>query len=258
MLETPKLQTEGRTLTLPVRTKKPRKHGITAITDLGVPCGELSNILENYHSFIDIAKLGIGSAYLEPALKRKLAIYSEYKIPVYFGGTLFEKYVLQGKLDDYLVFLNKLGITWIEVSNGTIAMKPDEISSVIHRLKDTFHVLAEVGSKDESEDLSQDEWRAIAEQFLQAGCSYVVLEGRNTGDSGIYSPDGTLRSQLIENILEGVNPERLIFEAPSTHSQSQLVNLLGSNVNMGNIFLRNLLLVESQRQGLRSETFYIE
>ena len=252
-----KMDAEGRTLNLPVRTKKPRKNGITAITDLGVPCGELADILENYHSFVDIAKLGIGSAYLEPALQKKISIYSEYGIPVYFGGTLFEKYFFQGKLDDYLFFLNKLGITWLEVSDGTITMKPDEFPAIISRLKDNFNVLAEVGKKDEAEDLKQEEWLSLTEQAIGAGCHYVVLEGRNTGDSGIYSADGTLRKQLVEKIIEVVNPERLIFEAPSTHSQSQLINVLGNNVNMGNIFLRNLLLMESQRQGLRSETFYI-
>jgi len=251
------LEAEGRTLNLPARTKKPRKTGITAITDLGMPCGELVHILENYHSFVDIAKLGIGSAYLEPALQRKIAIYSEYEIPVYFGGTLFEKYFFQEKLDDYLFFLDKLGITWIEVSNGTIKMKHDEMSANISRLKDNFNVLAEVGSKDESDDLKDKEWLSITEQVLKAGCLYVVLEGRNTGDSGIYSADGTLRKQLVKKITEVVDQKRIIFEAPSTHSQSQLVNFLGNNVNMGNVFLRNLLLVESQRQGLRSETFYI-
>jgi len=250
------MDNEGRTLILPVRTKKPREHGVTAITDLGVPCGELAHILENYHSFVDIAKLGIGSAYLEPALPKKIAIYSEYGIPVYFGGTLFEKYFFQGKLDDYLFFLNKLGITWLEVSDGTITMKPNDFPAIISRLKDNFNVLAEVGKKDEAEDFKQDEWLSLTEQAIEAGCLYVILEGRNTGDSGIYSADGTLRQQLVKKIIEVVSPERLIFEAPSTHSQSQLINVLGNNVNMGNIFLRNLLLVESQRQGLRSETFY--
>lgn len=251
------MEAEGRTLSLPVRTKKPREHGITAITDLGVPCGELEHILENYHSFVDIAKLGIGSAYLEPALQKKIAIYSEYGIPVYFGGTLFEKYFFQGKLDDYLFFLDKLGITWLEVSDGTITLKPDEFPAIISRLKDNFNVLAEVGKKDDAEDLKEDEWLSLTEQALAAGCLYVVLEGRNTGDSGIYSADGTLRTQLIKKLTEVVNPKQLVFEAPSTGSQSQLINALGSNVNMGNIFLRNLLLVEAQRQGLRSETFYI-
>ncbi len=249
------MEDEGRTLILPVRTNKPRKTGITAITDLGVPCGELAHILENYHSFVDIAKLGIGSAYLEPALEKKIAIYSDYGIPVYFGGTLFEKYFSQNKLDDYLFFLKKLGITWIEVSDGTIPMKSDETLAIISRLKDNFNVLAEVGKKDASDDLKEEEWVTLTEQVLNAGSLYAILEGRNSGDSGIYSAEGHLRQQLVEKIIEVVDPKRLIFEAPSSHSQSQLVNFLGNNVNMGNIFLRNLLLVESQRQGLRSETF---
>lgn len=250
------LHMEGQTLTLPVRDAKPRKYGITSVTDIGIPCGELSNILETYHNLIDIAKLGIGSAYIDPALRDKIAIYSKYEIPVYFGGTLFEKYYYQGKLDDYLIFLNRLGINYVEISNGTSDIEPEKMTEIISRLNCNFNVLAEVGKKEQANDFTLDEWVSVTKQFLEAGCHYAILEGRNTGKNGIYKPDGTLRQKLINMVTEAVDQKRVIFEAPRTQNQSQLINLFGNNVNIGNVFLRDILQVESQRQGLFSETFF--
>lgn len=258
MNESERFRRRGRTLDLPVRSEKPRKYGITSVIDLGIPSIELVNILESYHYFVDNAKLGIGSAYLEPHLKKKIQIYGEYGIPVYFGGTLFEKYYYQGKLDDFLILLNGLGITMIEVSCGTIDIKPDEMVELISRLSSDFIVFAEVGKKKEEENFSLKEWVSITRQFLEAGCDYAILEGRNTGDGGIYEVDGKLRKTLVQMIIEEVDHKRIVFEAPNTQSQSQLINLFGSNVNMGNVSLHNLLLVESQRQGFRSETFHVD
>ncbi|MGL1932258.1 MAG: phosphosulfolactate synthase [Desulfotalea sp.] len=249
---------EGRTLSLPLRTEKPRFYGTTSVTDLGTNYEELSGLLDNYQNFIDHAKLGIGSAYLEPNLKNKIALYYRYNIPVHFGGTLFEKYYHQNKLDDYLIFLNHYKINWIEISNGTIDIHHDELLELIIRLSKDFKVFAEVGKKAEEEDFSDEEWVEATSNFLEAGCAYTILEGRNTADGGIYTPDGNLRTDLIKKITSVVDHQKIIFEAPTHNSQSQLIATLGSNVNMGNIFLKDLLVVESQRVGLRSETFFIK
>ena len=56
-------------------------------------------------------------------------------------------------------------------------------------------------------------------------------------------------------VVERTPPERIIFEAPTADSQHQLINCFGANVNLGNVFLTDLLLLECQRVGLREETF---
>ncbi|MBA3012784.1 MAG: phosphosulfolactate synthase [Proteobacteria bacterium] len=247
----------GKTLTLTKRYEKPREKGLTAITDIGVPLGELVHILGSYHSFVDLAKLGVGSAYIEPCLREKIKLYADHDIPVYFGGTLFEKYYHQAKLDDYLCFLDDLGIEWIEVSDGTIDMQPEEMIRIIERVGQNFKVLTEVGKKEETLDFTSDDWTRQTLDALTAGSAYVVLEGRNTADAGIYDAGGRLDRALIRQILATVDQERLIIEAPTARSQSQVINLLGGNVNLGNIFVRDLLLLESQRQGLRENTFFV-
>src|SRR5262245_11039612 len=135
-------------LTLPKRARKPRKHGITAITDLGLTLAELREILTEYHEYLDIAKFGIGSAYLTPRLAEKLALYREFKVVPYFGGTLFEKFQQQGKVKEYLKYLKSFGVDWIEISNGTIEMSLKERLKLIRSLAGEFKVVTEIGCKD--------------------------------------------------------------------------------------------------------------
>ena len=78
-------------LEIPERTKRPRSYGLTSVIDFGTPIGELKHILTDYSHIIDIAKIGIGSAYVTPNLKIKLDLYQESGIKPYCGGTFFEK-----------------------------------------------------------------------------------------------------------------------------------------------------------------------
>ena len=246
-----------KTLELPVRVQKPRNKGLTLITDTGTPLGELDQVLESYHEFADMAKLGIGTAYVEPRLDEKIALYTAYGIPVYFGGTLFEKFCSQHRLGDYLDFLRHHHIHTIEISCGTISMAPRETLALIRELKQEFRVLAEVGKKEFHPDYPRVRWADDSLAFLEAGCSHVILEGRNTADAGIYTPDGELDHELIRTITHRVDAGRLIFEAPTLKSQGQVIRLMGANANLGNVFVRDLLFLETQRRGLREETFFI-
>lgn len=243
-------------LDLPPRPSKPRTRGITAITDVGIPLGELPFILESYHDFVDMAKLGIGTAYMEPRLTEKLACYRQFGIPVYFGGTLFEKFYFQKKLEAYLDFLRTHQISHIEISCGTIPLPPEKTQALIKKLKQEFKILVEVGKKEKDPSFTPKRWIQETCDALDAGCDYVVLEGRNTADAGIYNSQGTLDTSLIHTLTAAVDKDRLIFEAPTPQSQALFINLLGPNVNMGNVFARDLLLVETQRAGLREETFF--
>ena len=246
----------GKTLSLPFRTGKPRSYGITAINDVGIGCADLRSHLEDRDDFLDFAKLGIGSAYLDKHLDRKVGIYREFGIPVCFGGTLFEKYYHQGKIDDYVLFLESTGVQWVEVSHGTVNISVEELLEVIHRLKEKFNLAVEVGTKHEGEIPDAEAWIDEIRRLLESGARYVILEGRNTADSGIYHPDGALREELIRRIAAEVDSRRLIFEAPTLNSQIQLINLLGANVNLGNVTIHDLLLLECQRQALRNDTFF--
>ncbi|MCM3568031.1 phosphosulfolactate synthase [Neobacillus mesonae] len=245
-------------LTLPKRTTGKRTYGLTSIIDLGTPMGELINNLSDYSHIIDFAKIGIGSAYVTPNIKKKVELYQKFDIKPYCGGTLFEKCYYQNKLPEYKEYLQELGIEWIEVSNGTIDIPLKERLHLISFFKEHFNVIAEVGSKDADKIMPVSSWKEEINLLLEAGCEYVITEGRDSGTSGIYEKGGSVKSDLIHELLKDIDPNKIIFEAPSPKHQMYFIKEVGPNVNLGNVKLQDVLILEAQRCGLRSETFYLE
>jgi phosphosulfolactate synthase len=244
-------------LDLPKRTKKKRATGITAVNDTRLSTGELALVLKDYSDFLDIAKLGVGVAYILPNLDEKIALYQEHDVEVYFGGTLFEKFFFQDKLDEYLDYLRAHKISTLEVSTGTVDISIEERCDLVKQLKGEFNVLSEVGSKDKEKIMPPSDWIREINLLFEAGASYVITEGRDSGTAGIYRPSGELRTGLIADIIKETNADRLIFEAPATSLQMYFINTVGPNVNLGNVNPLDLAILEAQRQGLRSETFYL-
>lgn len=245
-------------LTLPERTSGNRTYGLTSVIDFGTPLGELKNILADYGDIIDIAKVGIGSAYVTPNLREKVDLYKEHQIKPYCGGTLFEKCYYQNKIPEYLAYLNSVGIEWLEISNGTLDIPLQARLQLISQIKNDFHVIAEVGSKDSNNEMPINDWKKEIEVLLDAGCDYVITEGRDSGTSGIYDKCGTVKSNLVQELLKDLDVRKIIFEAPSAKHQMYFIKEIGPNVNLGNVKLHDVLVLESQRRGLRSETFFLE
>ncbi|MBS4176788.1 phosphosulfolactate synthase [Lederbergia citrea] len=245
-------------LEIPERTSGKRTYGLTSVIDLGTPIEELRNILNDFSHIIDIAKIGIGTAYITPNFQNKVNLYKKHNIKVYCGGTFFEKCYYQNKIPEYATYLHKLGIEWIEVSSGTLDIPIEERLNLIHLLKKDFHVIAEVGSKDASKEMTISEWKEEIQLLLDAGCKYVITEGRDSGTSGIYEKNGKIKSCLISELLEDIDSQKIIFEAPTPKHQMYFINEIGPNVNLGNVKMNDVLVLEAQRCGLRCETFYLE
>lgn len=244
-------------LKLPYRTKKFREYGITSVTDFGVPYGELKNILEDYSQFIDFAKLGVGTAYITPNVKEKINLYKEYNITPYCGGTLFEKAYIQDKIDDYLIYLNEINIDWIEVSTGVLSIPIEERIRLVEKLNQNFYVIGEVGSKEITKN-EEINWEMEMNALIDAGCEYVIAEGRDSGTAGIYQKNGNVKKDILAEIFSNVDHKKIIFEAPNSKSQMFFINLFGPNVNLGNVNIHDVLLLETQRNTLRAETFFLE
>lgn len=245
-------------LEMPERVSGERPYGLTSVMDLGVPSRELENILYEYSDFIDIAKFGIGSAYIAPNIKNKIDLYKKYNVKPYFGGTFFEKCYYQGKIPQFITILKELGIEWIEISTGTVDIPIEERLTLISKLRDEFKIVAEVGSKDITREICVSEWIEEITLLLEHGCEYVILEGRDSGTAGIYNRNGTINSDMIEQLLKDININKVIFEAPTSKQQMYLINRIGPNVNLGNIKLHDVLMLETQRHGLRCETFFMD
>jgi phosphosulfolactate synthase len=244
-------------LQLPERTEKPRSAGITMVVDGGLPTRYFQDVVESGAEFLDFVKFGWGTALVTKDLQQKISILQNVGVSFYFGGTLFEKFVLQDRLDDFRELCNVNGCQFVEVSNGTIDLTNPEKAGYIRKLSDEFQVISEVGFKDaeRSENLPPSRWIECIHEDLDAGAHLVTLESRESGRSGICRPNGELRFGLIEELLSsGLDYEILLFEAPSTELQNYFVKRVGPNVNLGNVAATAVLGLETIRLGLRADT----
>lgn len=241
---------------MPDRTQAPRTYGLNMVMDKGMGIAEVQNFLSVAKPYTDIVKLGFGTAYVTGNLKEKLSIYKANDIPVYFGGTLFEAFLVRNQLDDYIESAKEFGIHYVEVSDGSVSIPHTEKCAIIERLvKDGFTVLSEVGSKDASHVMAPYKWIEQMSAELSAGSSYVIAEAREAGNIGIYRGTGEVREGLVDEILTKIPQEKIIWEAPQKAQQLYFLELLGCNVNLGNIAPIEIIPLEAMRIGLRSDTF---
>ncbi|HEY4007632.1 MAG TPA: phosphosulfolactate synthase [Pseudonocardia sp.] len=244
-------------LELPERAMAPRARGRTMVIDPGLFTARFEDAIDSVGEYIDLVKFGWGTALVTKDIKRKIDVLRSAGIGFYFGGTLFERFAVDGLLDDWRGLCHTMGASFVEVSNGTIAMSDREKSSWVARLVDEFTVISEVGVKDSdrSEALTADDWVGAIHQDLEAGAYLVTTEARESGRSGICSRDGTPRQDIVEQILSsGVDAEKLLFEAPNKELQTYFVRRLGASVNLGNVAADDVIAVETLRLGLRSDT----
>ena len=105
---------------LPTRDPKPREAGYTMAMDKGLSVREVEDFIEVAGEYTDIVKLGWATSYVVPNLQKKLDIYRAAGIPVYFGGTLFEAFIVRNQFEDYQRVLDKYKMEYAEVSDGSI------------------------------------------------------------------------------------------------------------------------------------------
>jgi phosphosulfolactate synthase len=212
-------------------------------------------MIEVAGDFVDIVKLGWGTALATQNLDAKLARYRDHGIPVVLGGTLTELAIRQDRVDRLVAWLRELGIGHVEVSDGSIALEPERKRELIARLHgDGFVVLSEVGSKDAATIMAPYRWVEQIEAELEAGAWKVIAEARETGTAGIFRPDGEVRMGLIDEIAHAVDVERVVFEAPQKDQQVWFLRRFGPECNLGNIPPDEVLALETLRLGLRSDT----
>src|SRR5450432_3229223 len=240
---------------MPDRNKKPRSHGITMVMDKGLSIEETKNFLSIAEPYVDVVKLGFGTSYVTPGLDKKLEIYREANIPVYFGGTLFEAFLIRGQLEDYIRICKEYGVGYMEVSDGSVDIPHTEKCKLIERLTQYGTVLSEVGSKDAAHIIPPYKWIELMRAELSAGARFVIAEAREAGNVGIYRGTGEVREGLVQEILTQIPSEKIIWEAPQKAQQLYFIELLGCNVNLGNIAPAEVIPTETMRIGLRGDTF---
>ena len=242
---------------IPERITKPRTHGITMVMDKGLSVEEAKNFLSVAHPHVDIIKLGFGTSYVTPNLEEKLAVYRSYDLPIYFGGTLFEAFLIRNQFDDYINVCKEFGISYMEVSDGSITIPHAEKCGYIEKLTKHGIVLSEVGSKDAEHIIPPYKWIELMRAELSAGSTFVIAEAREAGNVGIYRGSGEVREGLVQEILTQIPAEKIIWEAPQKGQQLYFIELIGANVNLGNIAPTEVIPLETMRVGLRGDTFHL-
>ncbi len=240
---------------IPDRIKKPRSSGITMVMDKGLSITEVHNFLSVASPHVDIVKLGFGTSFVTPNLREKIEVYHSYGIPIYFGGTLFEAFLVRNQFEDYIAVCKDFGISYMEVSDGSITIPHAEKCGYIEKLTKYGTVLSEVGSKDAAHILPPYKWIELMQAELKSGSTYVIAEAREAGNVGIYRGSGEVREGLVQEILTQIPGEKIIWEAPQKSQQLYFIELLGCNVNLGNIAPNEIIPLETMRIGLRGDTF---
>ena len=212
---------------IPERTAKPRNHGITMVMDKGLSIEEAKNLMSVGSPHIDMVKLGFGTSFVTPNLREKIEVYRSHNMPVYFGGTLFEAFLIRNQFDDYINMCKDFGVSYMEVSDGSISIPHAEKCGYIEKLSKHGVVLSEVGSKDAAHIIPPYKWIELMSSELNAGSVYVIAEAREAGNVGIYRGSGEVREGLVQEILTKIPAEKILWEAPQKPQQLYFLQLIG-------------------------------
>ena len=240
-------------------TEKPRATGYTMVLDKGMGIHATADLLQMAAHVIDSIKLTFGTSafYEESVLREKIALVQEAGVDIYPGGTFLEAAVAQGKVADYVLRARELGFNTIEVSDGTIEMDAATRRDIVKLAKDAgFKVLTEVGKKDPKDAITTTTMHEQIAADLAQGADKVIVEARESGHGvGIFDSSGDVQTEMVEEILGGINSvEDLIWEAPIKSQQQWLILEFGPNVNLGNIMPDDILALEALRCGMRGDT----
>jgi phosphosulfolactate synthase len=250
------MQEQNYSLTqIPERPAKPRQTGITMVMDKGLSVREVEDLISVAGNYIDIVKLGWATSYVIQNLQEKLDVYKEAGIPTYFGGTLFEAFLIRNQVDEYQRVLDKYDMKYAEISDGSLDLDHEEKCKLIERFAKQVIVLSEVGSKDAEKIIAPYQWIQLMQDELAAGAWKVIGEAREGGNVGLFRSTGEVRSGLVQEILTKIPADKIIWEAPQKAQQVYFIKLIGANVNLGNIAPNELVPLETIRLGLRGDTF---
>ncbi len=241
---------------LPERPIKPRNSGITMVMDKGLSIREAEDFMSVGSGYTDYVKLGFGTSLITPGFEKKIALYKKSGAIPYFGGTLFEAFIIRNMFQEFIDFIDKYEIEVVEVSDGSYDFEHKRKLEYISRLAERGTVISEVGSKKKEVIYTPEEWVAMMKTELNAGSVKVIAEARESGTTGIYNEDGSINNSIICGIAEHVKLENVIWEAPLKSQQAWFIKNFGANVNLGNIAPHEIIPLESLRLGLRGDTFF--
>jgi phosphosulfolactate synthase len=234
--------------------------GLTVVLD------RLSGLLKD--EFHEVSKYvnailigwGLPLVWSEDGLRSRIEFYREEGVKVAMSGMLIERSFQKGGVDEVLARAKSTGFDMVEVSDGIVDMSALAKENLVSKAKSLgFDVLYTVGKKDPSAQLSLNEMLAQIQAGLRLEPFKVVVESRERGRGiGIYDSEGNVKWPALRAITSTFDHRDLIFEAPSEAQQAALILELGPDVNLGHVALGSVAAVQSERMGLRFDTFGID
>ena len=241
---------------LPERTEKPRETGLTMMMDKGLSIRETECFIETAGDFTDFVKIAFGTGIFAKNIEHKIQLYQQAGIQVYFGGTMFEAFIVRNQFNEFRQFLDKHQLNTVEVSDGSMTIPHDKKLEYIQILSVQATVLSEVGSKIQGVVIEPEVWVSHMKSELEAGAWKVIAEARESGTIGIYHSDGSANKPLIKSLDREIGHDRILWEAPNKNQQVWFIQQFGANVNLGNVPNVEVVALESLRLGLRGDTFF--
>lgn len=230
------------------------------VLDKGLGLETAESLMNISGEYVDYLKFGWGTSIVheQDIIKAKVQMYKDHDITPYTGGTLFELAYMNNKLEEFFTEAHDLGFPAIEISDGSTSINHDDKLDCIKRAKqEGFEVLSEVGKKNPELDkeLTLEERIRYMQDELDAGSSLVIVEAREGGKNiGIFDKAGNAKEDEIDVILDKINPNKILWEAPNKDQQVFFILKLGNTVNLGNVSSDDITSLETLRQGLRGDT----
>ncbi len=240
---------------IPERERLNGESGITSVMDKGLSLRQAEDLFSVAGHLIDIVKLGFGTSIVSGQLKEKISFYHKNNVKLYFGGTLFEAFMIRGMKDDYKRYLDSFNMDMLEISDGSMHMEHDEKCRLIEEFSRDYRVISEVGSKNAKVVFTEEMWVNQMRTELEAGAWKVIAEARESGTVGIYDRHGNANEHLIDTISHTIDTNNIVWEAPIKSQQVWFIKAFGPNVNLGNIAPTEVIPLETLRLGLRGDTF---
>ena len=197
----------------------------------------------------------------EDSTRRKFAAAKRYSVQTVTGGGPFEVAVAQGQLEGYLDLCADVGASRIECGEGFTdpSLNPRRVVAMAESrgLDVQFEVGKKQGGTFDSDTVSELIRQGL--EWLDAGALQIIVEGReNAQNVGLFNDTGQINSTYADRFVEAFGMQRVSFEAPTKHSQFALLNHFGSDIELCNVRLEEILRVEIYRRGLHSDAFGVE
>jgi phosphosulfolactate synthase len=246
-------------LNAPPRASKPRTKALTFLSEVGISLRATEDLLETAHMIIDCAKitdhLGLIERLSEPWLRKKIALYERFGIPVLPGGVPFQIAVLQGVVEEYLKRVRDLGFVGVELSEDVIPpLARAEREDFIGRARSLgLKVTTEVGRKNRDVEFDPQTVKSQILSDVELGVANVYIE----------SSEIQALSQRDAEALDGLaalgGGNVVLFELGLKAPQEKaawLVERYGPLINFASVSPHDIVAVDAIRVGMHRMAGY--